>query len=97
MKTSLAEINAVRDAHDLVQVIGKEIPLYPAGGLWVGRCPFCAAARDHHFQVHPRRQTFHCLACHADGDLFAWMQRFRGLSFAQALEQLRHGTAEVAA
>lgn len=51
---------------DILELIGKHIPLKPSGSDWKGDCPFCGAVDN--FIVKPRHQTFECLNCKSGGD-----------------------------
>lgn len=44
-------------------------------------CPF---HDDHHPSLHIYRDGFKCYSCGAKGDVFAWLQKTRGLTFPEA-------------
>jgi DNA primase len=77
----------VRQANDIVSVIGEYIPLKRRGRLYVGLCPF---HDDHHpsLTVDPNRQIFRCWACGKGGDVFAFVQERERVGFREALEFL---------
>jgi DNA primase len=77
----------VRQANDIVSVIGEYIPLKRRGRLYVGLCPF---HDDHHpsLTVDPSRQIFRCWACGKGGDVFAFVQERERVGFREALEFL---------
>ncbi len=77
----------VKDAADIVSVIGRYVTLSRSGSGHRGLCPF------HHektpsFHVSASRQAFHCFGCGAGGDVFTFMMNFLGISFRDALEEL---------
>ncbi len=77
----------VREASDIVEVIGECVQLRPRGREFVGLCPF----HDDHkpsMCVVPGKQIFHCFSCGTGGDVFSFVQRFHGMEFREALEFL---------
>ncbi len=77
----------MREASDIVEVIGECVQLRPRGREFVGLCPF----HDDHkpsMCVVPSKQIFHCFSCGTGGDVFSFVQRFHGMEFREALEFL---------
>ena len=77
----------MREASDIVEVIGECVQLRPRGREFVGLCPF----HDDHkpsMCVVPSKQIFHCFSCGTGGDVFSFVQRFHGMEFCEALEFL---------
>ncbi|MFO0866521.1 MAG: DNA primase [Gemmataceae bacterium] len=77
----------VKEASDIVDVVGSYMPLKPAGPTFKGLCPF----HDDHrpsFDVDPRRQRYKCWACSKYGDVFSFVQEFERVGFQEALELL---------
>jgi DNA primase len=77
----------IRDASDIVELVGQYVKLRRVGSNWQGLCPF------HHektpsFNVNPERQNFYCFGCHEGGDVFTFIQEMEGVSFPEALEFL---------
>lgn len=81
------EKERVRDASDIVRVVGEHVSLKAKGREFMGLCPF---HDDHDPSMHvvPSKQIFHCFVCGAGGDVFAFVQRFHHLEFREALEYL---------
>ncbi len=82
-------IEKVREAANLVDVIGSFTQLKGRGSQYMGLCPF----PDHvegtpSFSVSEDRQLYHCFGCKKSGNVFTFLQDFQGLSFPQAVEQL---------
>ncbi len=74
----------VREASDIVDVVGDCLALKPKGREFVGLCPF----HDDHrpsMCVVPSKQIFHCFSCGAGGDVFTFVQRFHSMEFREAL------------
>jgi DNA primase len=64
----------VRDATDIVDVVGSYIALRRGGKAMVGLCPWHDDSRPS-FQVNPERQTFRCWVCDIGGDVFNFVMR----------------------
>ena len=77
----------VRDAIDIVDLVGTYISLRRAGKAMVGICPWHEDSRPS-FQVNPERQTFRCWVCNIGGDAFNFLMRMEKLEFREALEHL---------
>lgn len=77
----------VRDAADIVRVVGEVVALKPKGREYVGLCPF----HDDHkpsMGVVPSKGIFHCFVCGSGGDVFSFVQKFHKMDFREALEFL---------
>ena len=77
----------VREAADIVQVIGDVVELKKAGGSFMGRCPF-HGEKTPSFSVHPHKQFFHCFGCGESGDIFSFMMKYHSMTFPEALKDL---------
>jgi DNA primase len=77
----------VRDAIDIVDLVGTYLSLRRAGKAMVGLCPWHEDSRPS-FHVNPERQTFRCWVCNLGGDVFSFLMRMERLEFREALEQL---------
>jgi DNA primase len=80
-------VKQVKQANDIVDVVGAYLALRPAGPTFKGLCPFHDDSRPS-FDVDPRRQRYRCWACGKFGDVISFVQEFEKLSFPEALEQL---------
>lgn len=77
----------VRQAANIVEVIGQFVQLKKAGQNYHGLCPF-HSEKDPSFMVSPSRQRFHCFGCKQGGDVFAFWMAYHNVSFPQALRDL---------
>jgi DNA primase len=82
-----ASIEAVRDAADMVEIVGARVQLRRVGSRWTGRCPF-HEERTPSFSVSPEKKTYHCFGCKAGGDVIRFVQETEGLDFVGAVEWL---------
>jgi DNA primase len=83
----VALIKQVKEANDIVEVVGAYVALRPAGPTFKGLCPF----HDDHrpsFDVDPRRQRYRCWSCGKYGDVLSFVQEHEHVSFPEALELL---------
>ncbi len=77
----------VRQATDIVELVGQSIPLRRQGRVYVGLCPWHDDTKPS-LQVNPERQTFKCWVCDLGGDVFSFMMRREGVEFSEALSML---------
>ena len=77
----------VRDAVDIVDVIGSTLPLQPKGRMFVTRCPWHDDKRPS-MTVNQERQTWKCWPCDIGGDVYSFIMRRDGVDFPTALRTL---------
>ena len=77
----------VRQATDIVDLVGSYLQLRRQGRGYVGLCPWHDDTRPS-MQVNPERQTFKCWVCDIGGDVFSFVMKIDGLEFREALEML---------
>jgi DNA primase len=77
----------VRQAVDIVDLVGSYIQLRRQGRNFVGLCPWHDDSRPS-LQVNPDRQSFKCWVCDLGGDVFSFVMKAEGLEFREALEML---------
>ncbi len=81
------DVMRVRDASDIVRVVGEHVSLKPKGREFVCLCPF----HDDHSPsmcVVPSKQIFHCFVCGTGGDVFRFVRLFHKMEFREALHYL---------
>src|SRR5947209_15484565 len=81
------QVKQVKEANDIVDVVGQYLSLRPAGPTFKGLCPF---HDDHNpsFDVDPRRQRYRCWSCGKFGDVISFVQEHEHVGFLEALELL---------
>jgi DNA primase len=77
----------VKEANDIVDVVGGYVSLRSAGATYKGLCPFHDDSRPS-FDVDPRRQRYRCWSCGKYGDVISFVQERERVSFLEALELL---------
>lgn len=82
-----ALVSQVKEANDIVDVVGGYVNLRQTGQTYKGLCPF---HEDHHpsFDVDPRRQRYRCWACQKHGDVITFIREQERVDFREALEIL---------
>jgi DNA primase len=83
----LALIKQVKEANDIVEVVGADLNLRPAGQTFKGLCPFHDDQRPS-FDVDPRRQRYRCWSCGKSGDVITYVQERDRVGFLEAVEVL---------
>jgi DNA primase len=81
------QVKQVKEANDIVAVVGGYLALRPAGPTFKGLCPFHNDSRPS-FDVDPRRQRYRCWSCGKYGDVISFVQEHDKISFPEALELL---------
>jgi DNA primase len=84
---SKESIERVRDAVDMVELVGAKTDLRRVGSRWVGLCPF-HDERTPSFSVDPERKLYHCFGCGEGGDAIGFVQAVEALGFPEAVETL---------
>ena len=80
-------IDRVRDAIDMVELVGAKTDLRRAGTRWQGLCPF-HDERTPSFSVNPEDKLYYCFGCQKGGDAIGFVQEVEGLDFPEAVEML---------
>ncbi|MCB1070647.1 MAG: DNA primase [Kiritimatiellae bacterium] len=82
-----SQIEKIRDASDVVDIIGSYITLNRKGPHYEALCPF-HKEKTPSFKVNPNRQSFYCFGCHTGGDVFSFVQKYEGVDFLHAARVL---------
>jgi len=80
-------IEAVRERADIAQVVSMTVTLQRKGSALMGLCPF-HTEKSPSFSVVPSKGIYHCFGCGEGGDVFAFLQKTRGISFFEAVKEL---------
>ena len=87
MKYSDDIIQRVKDASDIVAIVGEYVPLKKAGASHKGLCPF-HSEKSPSFTVSSTRNGFHCFGCGKGGNVITFIMEMEKLSFPEALRLL---------
>ena len=77
----------VKEAIDIVDLVGRYVQLRRQGRGFVALCPWHDDSRPS-LQVNPERQSFKCWVCDIGGDVFSFVMRMEGVDFREALAML---------
>ncbi len=80
-------VQAVKEAADIIEVVGEVVTLKKAGVNYKGLCPF-HGEKTPSFTVNPSRGTFHCFGCGEGGDALSFVMRYQNIGFWEAVKQL---------
>ncbi|HWC09373.1 MAG TPA: DNA primase, partial [Solirubrobacterales bacterium] len=80
-------LERVKQAADIVEVIGAHTDLRRQGARMVGLCPF-HEERTPSFSVEPQEKLYHCFGCGVGGDVIKFVEEKEGVGFAEAVELL---------
>ena len=80
-------VDEIRSRCNIVDVVGRVVPLKKAGSNYKGICPF-HNEKTPSFVVSETKQIFTCFGCGASGDLITFVQRYYNLDFRGAVEML---------
>jgi DNA primase len=81
------KIEEVRNAADIVDVIGATVRLKKRGRSYVGLCPF-HQEKTPSFTVSPDKQMFHCFGCSKGGNVFTFVMERDKMTFVEAVRFL---------
>lgn len=77
----------VKQAVDIVDVIGRVVPLRRSGNRHVGLCPF-HQEKTPSFQVDAENQLYYCFGCGSGGDVLSFVMKHQNLGFSDAVKYL---------
>ena len=80
-------IDRLRDAIDMVDLVGAKTDLRRVGSRFTGLCPF-HDERTPSFSVNAEEKLFYCFGCQAKGDAIGFVEQAEGLDFPEAVELL---------
>ena len=80
-------IEQVREAADLVGIIGEHVELKRTGSDFRGPCPFHGGTHRN-FAVIPKKGMFYCFVCHEAGDAFTFLMKRLGMDYPTAVREV---------
>ena len=80
-------IQELNDRADIVELVGRFVPLKKAGANFQGLCPF-HNEKSPSFTVNASKQFYYCFGCGASGDALRFLMAYQGLGFFEAIEEL---------
>src|SRR3954470_4342664 len=80
-------IERVREAVDMVELVGARTDLRRAGRNWTGLCPF-HDERTPSFSVDAEKKLYHCFGCGESGDAIDFVKATEAFDFRDSVEHL---------
>jgi len=80
-------IEQVRQATDIVDLIGQYIRLKKRGRNYMAICPF-HDEKTPSFSISPDKQIYHCFGCGKGGNAFSFLMEHESMSFVEAVRHL---------
>ncbi|MES2205638.1 MAG: DNA primase [Pseudomonadota bacterium] len=80
-------IDQLVDRLDIVEIIGRYVPLKKAGQNFSACCPF-HNEKTPSFSVSPSKQFYHCFGCGAHGNAIRFVMDHTGTPFIETITQL---------
>ena len=80
-------IEQVREAADIVGIIGEHVELRRTGSDFRAPCPFHGGTHRN-FAVIPRKGMYYCFVCHAGGDVFTFFMKKLGMDYPTAVREV---------
>jgi len=80
-------VEQVREAADIVAIIGEYVPLKRTGSDFRGPCPFHQGTRRN-FSVVPAKRIYHCFVCGETGDVFKFLTKRLGMEWPEAVRMV---------
>lgn len=73
----------IKNASDIVAVVGSYLAVKPAGPVFKALCPFHQDSRPS-LDIDPKRQRYRCWACGVHGDAFDFVAHMEKVGFKEA-------------
>src|SRR5271163_4828394 len=80
-------VEQVRNASDIVDVVGSYVPLKKSGAKFKALSPF-NKEKTPSFYVDPARQMFKCFSSGHGGDVFKFLMLMENMTFPEAIRRL---------
>ena len=82
-------LERVRQACDIVSLIGEDTALKARGDRFTGLCPFPGHnEKTPSFSISQSKQLYYCFGCGNSGNIWTYLQKQRGMDFPSAVAYL---------
>jgi len=72
---------------DIVEIVGRYVPLKKTGANFSGLCPF-HGEKTPSFTVSPSKQFYHCFGCGKNGNAIGFLMDHTGAGFVETVHEL---------
>lgn len=83
----MSQVQQIKEATNIIDVIGERLELQRAGGHHKACCPF-HSEKSPSFFVSESMQRFKCFGCGETGDVITFLEKYETMTFFEALEYL---------
>jgi twinkle protein len=80
-------VKEIKNKVDIVEYIGKYLPLEKEGSSYKALCPF-HPDKNPSFYIKPSEQFFKCFGCDTKGDVITFAMKYHNLDFKEAVKML---------
>ncbi len=87
MKGNRADVQAIKERVDVIDLISRYVSLAKSGASHKGRCPFHKDDTPS-MVVNAEKGLWHCFGCGEGGDVIAFLMKIERLSFIEAVRRL---------
>lgn len=81
------KVEEIKEASDIVAIIGSNVKLIKKSSSYFGLCPF-HKEKTPSFSVSPRKQIFNCFGCGTKGSVITFVMRYYNVEFQEAMSIL---------
>lgn len=83
----MSQIKQVKESIDIVDLVSERLELQRAGANLKANCPF-HSEKSPSFFVNQQLQRYRCFGCGETGDVFNFLEKYEGMTFAESLKYL---------
>lgn len=83
----MSDIERVKEASDIIVIVGGRLSLTRSGSNFRALCPF-HSEKSPSFFVSETMQRYKCFGCGETGDVFTFLEKYEGMTFAESLHYL---------
>lgn len=80
----ISNIDEIKAAANIVDIISEHVQLKPQGHDMVGRCPF-HEEKTPSFKVHKTQGFYKCFGCGKSGDAISFLQEYKNINYIEAI------------
>ncbi|WP_339024093.1 DNA primase [Spiroplasma endosymbiont of Agriotes lineatus] len=81
------KISLIRTRTNITEIIGQYLKLQKKGRNYWTVCPF-HEENTPSMSVSPEKQIYRCFSCQSSGNVFAFLQKYKKISFLEALKEV---------